>query len=344
MQSPSPLDLLRRSLRAALLSTGPAAFAFAVSATAPANGQVSAQNPGSLLIFPEYDNRVGQQYLITVTNTNADLAGGSIHVEFVYVNSTNCQEFNRTEPLTPRDTLTLLTSYHNFDDSRGFLYVFVKNPLSGAAISHDFLIGHSLAINGIDTFEYSLNPVALMAGPLAQGVNTDLDNDGRRDLNDLEYQSVADRIHIPRFFGQLGTSGGPLVQSDLILLSLAGGSAFTTTVYFQAFNDNEETFSTTRSFFCWTRIPLSSISPIFRDDFLTSTNHNPAEPSGLAGPETGWFWMDGLTATSVSDTIQDPAFLGVLIEQSGSQSASDLPFGDGQQNGELLNNTPFSNL
>ena len=327
-----------------LLRSGPCALVVAAATASPstATPQVSAPTPGSLLIFPEYDNRTGSQSLITVTNTNAFMASGTVAVEFVYIASDNCHEFNRTEQLTPRDTLTLLSSFHNFDSSRGFLYVFAKR--NGQAISFNHLAGHYLAIDGISSFEYSLNPLSLRAIS-AEGTITDADGDGRRDMNGVEYEGVADRIHIPRFFGQDASSEGPLVQSDLILLTLAAGAAFTTTIYFQSFNDNEETFSTTRSFFCWDRVRLVNLSPVFTDLFLRSfSNHDPLEVQGFSGPETGWFWMDGVTATSSSDVIDDPAFLGVLIERFDWQSASDLPFGAGHQSGEVLNTSPFSDL
>src|SRR6185295_5397046 len=92
-------------------------------------------DPGSLLVFHEFDNRNGVFTLYTVTNVNDDtevihgsgLQSGTIDVEFVYrgrlVNCPGggpgprgagpsaglcfieCLEFNRTHRLTPNDTL-----------------------------------------------------------------------------------------------------------------------------------------------------------------------------------------------------------------------------------------------
>lgn len=313
--------------------TGLALALVSVSALAAAQG--STPRPGSLLLFPEYDNRPGFDWLFTVTNTNEDVLGGHVLVEFVYVNADTCYEFNRTEPLTPGDTLTLRSAFHNAGINRGYLYVFARHPTTGVPISFNHLVGHSIAIDGITQFEYSLNPLAYRAiGP--QGAPTNLDGDNLRDLDGLEYEQVADRILIPRFLGQ-ETPQYPL-DSSLILIGLSGGSAFSTSVYFQTFNDNEETFSTTRTFFCWEKVRLADISPIFTDFFLKNfSTHDPLEIAGLNTLESGWFWMDGISATSPTSTIPDPAFVGVLIERGGYQAASDLPFGEGlQSNGDLL--------
>jgi len=122
-----------------------------------------------------------------------------------------------------------------------------------------------------------------------------------------------------------------------VLINLTGGAAFTAIVDFLVYNDNEEVFSTQHQFKCWDRAPLLSISGIFANEFLLTTNHNPNEIPGANYVKTGWIRLNGNTAFSTNTQLDDPAFLAVLIEKVGSYKAADLPFGQGEQNnGDLL--------
>jgi hypothetical protein len=74
------------------------------------------RNPGSLLLYPEFNNRMGDVSVLTVTNVDD---ANSVDVEFVYIGrysqageTVYCAEFSRNEKLTHNDTLKLLTNYH----------------------------------------------------------------------------------------------------------------------------------------------------------------------------------------------------------------------------------------
>jgi hypothetical protein len=312
------------------------------------------RNPGSLLLYPEFDNRNATVTVLTVTNTNDDftpsasnplVAAGTVRVEFKYIgkydaneNEINCEEFNREELLTPNDTLTLLTNAHNPQHEQGYVYVFAKN-VAGQKIAFNHLIGNVLTIRGMFSFEYSVNPVAFDG--IGDGTLTDLDGDGNCDLDGVEYGEVPDQILIPRFLGQ--SQGG--FNSELILVALSGGAAFSTTVDFLIYNDNEEVFSSEYTFDCWDRVNLLSISGIFAQSFLAMfTNNAPLEVLGTGGAiESGWMRMDGGIADSTVVSIDDPAFYAVLLEKIGdNRGASDLPFEQGlQANGDLLPRSIF---
>jgi hypothetical protein len=205
---------------------------------------------------------------------------------------------------------------------------------------HNWLIGNELLINGIQTLTYSNNPF-VFPGIGTEGTPTDHDGDGLRDLNGIEYGCAPDQILVPRFLGQIGGpsagrgGGGPgIVESDLILINLTGGAAFTATIDFLVFNNNEEQFSTQFTFQCWIKEPLSLISNVFTNQFLSTTNVSPTENIGI---QTGWFRMDGNVANSTATSFADPAFLAVLVETANGHSASDLPWELGTQtNGSLL--------
>ena len=294
-----------------------------------ANGR----NPGSLLLFPEFDNRTANLTLVTVTNTNGDMTpvagnalAGTVNVEFVYIGKygpngqvLDCFEFNRTETLTPNDTLTVITSAHNPQMEQGYLYVFAKDRSTGAAKVWNHLIGNEMTIEGITALDYSLNPISYKG--IGNGTITDLDGDGNRDLDGLEYEAVPDEILIPRFLGQGGTT-----NSELILIALSGGRAFTTVVNFWIYNDNEEAFSAQFAFDCWERARLTVISGIFLETFLDTTNDAPNEILGATSRESGWMRVYGATAFSTAEQIQDPAIYAVLVERISMHGASDLPF------------------
>ena len=289
------------------------------------------RNPGSLLLYPEFDNREGDVTLLTITNV-AD-SGDDVTVEFVYIGrydqqggDVQCEEFNRNAVLTPNDTLTLITNYHNPQHEQGYVYAFAKDE-AGEPMAHNFLIGNLMTIDGIDRFEYSMNPVAY------EGLAGDLNGNGLRDMDGSEYEQNAQEILIPRFMGQ-----GQGYHSELIFIGLTGGAAFSTTVDFLIYNDNEEVFSSEYTFECWDRVELADISGIFRNSFLQDfTNHASNEILGAPGRESGWMRMEGHHASSTSTTLSDPAIYAVLVEKIGMRGAADLPFENGQNgNGALL--------
>ena len=285
------------------------------------------RNPGSLLLYPEFDNRAGDVTVLTVTNT----APAEIDVEFVYIgvegsdgSPINCEEFSRTETLTGNDTLTLLTSAHNPQHERGYAYVFAKE--SGAATVHNGLIGSVLVISGIENFDYSINAVSFA------GFGAD-DGNGLRDLDGNEYEGSPGEVLVPRFFGQGGS-----FSSELILIGLSGGAAFDTNVEFSIYNDNEEMFSTEHTFHCWEKKSLLDISGVFHNSFLANnTNHDSGEIVGAPQHESGWFSLRGHIANSSTTSISNPAIYAVLVERAKNVGVSDLPFEAGQNlSGALL--------
>lgn len=333
---------------ARLVSFGLTALAFIeVSPSVIAEGR----NPGSLLIYPEFDNRVGDLTLFTVTNTNTDfthdastnLPAGTIKVHFIYVgrydvdgNPIPCLEVNRQVTLTPGDTFTFLTSTHNPEQKQGFMYAYAQHPTTNEPYDFDYLIGNAMFLSGIEAADYSTNPISLVAE--SGGPTTDVDADGNRDLDGTEYEELPDEILVPRFLGVR-----PALRSDLILLGLSGGALFDTVVDFVVYNDNEEPFSAQRQFRCWERVSLETISSVFRHDFLAGTNHDLGEPLGATGRESGWFSMNGGVAFSQVEQIIDPAIYGVLIDTiKRASGAADLPFESGcQDNGDLWPNGPL---
>lgn len=311
------------------------------ASSASANGR----NPGSLLLFPEFDNRQGNISLLTVTNSNTgvnpDGSSGTIKVEFVYIGRhgingvpLNCLETNRTETLTANDTLTLVTSFHNPNQEQGYVYAFAKDVVTGRAKAFNYLSGQVLTLESWEQIEYSINAMPFRGLGALNG-DTDVDSDNVRDLDGVEYEPVPDEMLIPRFFGSSNN-----IDSELILIGLSGGIRFNTIADFWIYNDNEEVYSAQREFHCWERVRLRDINAVFTNDFLHySTNHNVNEPLGAQGnTETGWIRVYGNIAYSTAEVIQDPAIVATLIERAGNYGAADLAFDTPatQANGDLL--------
>ncbi|MEY2806414.1 MAG: hypothetical protein RIR65_831, partial [Planctomycetota bacterium] len=283
--------------------------------------------PGSLLVYPHFDNRAPSRTLFTVTNIDTQRA---IDVHFVFIDAETCLEANFTRRLTPRDTLSFLTSAMNPNMVEGWCFAYAQDPATGAAAKHDFLVGRLSRVDGVAQVDYDLNAVVFRA---VAGPATDVDGDGLRDLDGVEYEEAPDEILIPRFFAQ-----DEQFSSELLLLALGGGGSFTNIVDLRVYNDNEEIFSLQTQFTCWRKSRLVDLSPLFTRDYLsTRTNSDPNETRHAPGVETGWMSLDGRVASSGSTRIVDPAIYAVLVESTPGRVIADLPWERcSQANGVLL--------
>ena len=325
MQSQPSTTLSRSALVAAL----------GVALLSHARAQSSLPVPASLLIHPEFDNTPGHATLITVTNTNLDPSDGLIFVRFVYVAGDTCLELDRLEALTPGDTFTALSTFHDPQLDRGYCYVYaVDNPGMQTAVAFDHLIGSATQLDAFAAFQYEVQPFAFRAIG-SQGTPTDVNANERQDLDGLEYEQCFDELRIPRFHGQ----AAPNVESHLVLLNLTGALAFDSFVDFLVWNDNQVVLSQQWGFRCWTKLPLMTIGQSFGNEFLKdATDHDLDEPIGAPAIENGWVRVDGNVAVSDDCSVPDPAILGLLIERvGGSNPTASLPFVVGTQaNGSLI--------
>lgn len=302
--------------------------------------------PGSLLLFPEFDNRDGDITVLTVTNVDCvDSSGEDVEVHYVYIDEDGCDEFDKNAVLTPCDTLTVLTNVHSPEHNRGYVYVYAQDPITHEPIVWNHLIGSLLVISGLETFDYGINPVAFrgLAGSGLDGTPTDVDNDGNRDLNNVEYAGAPDVITIPRFLGQDIEGGAGTIHSEMILIALSGGKLFDTEACFLYYNDNEEEFSGIYTFHCWDKPNLLDLSYGFANDWLEDLiSNDPDEILGVPEEEyrnAGWICIQGCKAYSTRETIEDASIYAVLVEHVGNWGVADLPFECGVRiNGSLIPN------
>ncbi len=341
-----------RSIRlaAALFAT-----AFLSAASFAGNG---APDAGSLLVFPCFDSTGPAFTAITVTNTNNNFAPsgngfvGSVNVHYIYVNGDPingqfyCQEADRDHTLTPNDTLTIRSDTHNTSFDRGYLYVYARNPSTHAAISWNYLIGSAAQISPTDYYE--VNPFVFRTGRgLTDGAPTDISPaDGLRNFDGVEYERVVDTLQVPHFWGETGTpasgdSPGASADTSLVLINLTGAGQFTAFVNFLVYNDNEQQFSANMNFRCWTKRRLRDINGVFTHQFLYDSNDNLTE--SINGNESGWYRIDGGTAFSTADSVNNAAILAVQITTYRDETTANLPFTAGLNptEGELLSNSIF---
>ena len=293
-----------------------------LAAMAPA-ALADGREPGSVLVYPVVQSQLGTPAVfnvISVTNTNRAGSGETdVHFEYVNVSTSgspflfaNCTIADRVETLTPADTLSVLTSCHNGGASpsaaNGYLVVSAMDPNAVDTYwSFNHLIGSEQYVSANGGM-FSLNAIPFNAEG-AEGSDTDLDNDGRRDFDGLEYEGVADELYIDAYVGVLG--------GNLALISMTGGE-FLTNVDFIIYNDDEFQLSAQYSFSCWTNTPLADISGFFTDAGLNTTVNDTRELDincdGLDDVETGWAIVRPTTALSItSGNINNPAVLGALV-------------------------------
>jgi hypothetical protein len=319
-------------------------------------------NPGSLLVYPLFDNTRGALTFITVTNTSATTG---IFAHFVYVNANPCgttvppapnccQEQDRPHYLTPLDTITVNSRFDNPNAAKGYLFVFARQVAPGSsppqpgpnAVKFDHLIGTEWVFEPNQDL-LSINPfVYKAAAGLAELANTDVNPaNGKRDLNGNEYGVSPDILEFPRFWGQLPPPS--FRQSELILLNMTGGAQFLAHTDILLYDNDESQFSAAHDFVCWTRVPLSTtgnptgISAFFDHLFLLATS-DASELNGTFGITSGWFTVDGTSANSTQTQLSNPAILGVLLDNFAAIAlrSAEIPFGEGTNaNGRLLSHT-----
>jgi hypothetical protein len=316
------------------LVTGAAALALVPAVDA------GGREAGSVLVYPIHRSSLGavgsaagSQFftIISVTNTNTIPAvgvslGGSTNVQFEYVNQDEdgvCSVIDRTEFLTPADTLSVLTNCHNAaGGNEGYVVVTAHDPAQfKTAWSHNHLVGSELVISGTGGV-YNLNAFASAA--IADEGDTDDNGNGIIDFDGVEYEQLPDDLIIDTFFALNGSS--------LTLLSLGGGLNDTVNVAFDVWNDNEFALSATLAFECWIEEPLNNgISLVFDGGFLAN---NTPDDSGeldlncdnIGDIETGWAVVRALNSNVplLGAITAGPGFASIdgghLLWESGDKS------------------------
>ncbi|MEZ5978434.1 MAG: hypothetical protein R3F34_09470 [Planctomycetota bacterium] len=293
-----------------------------VAALAP-SALADGREPGSVLVYPVHRSELFNPAVfnvVNVTNTNRN-GNGETDIHFQYVNVTatpggflfaNCTIADRVETLTPADTLSVLTSCHNGAfGSEGYLVVSAMDPvLVDTYWSFNWLIGSEQIVSAGGGI-YSLNAIPFRS-PQANFADTDLDQDGRRDFDGQEYETIPDELYIDSYIGA--------IAGNIVLISLTGPE-FLTHVEFIVFNDDEFQLSAQYDFACWANTPLSTISGYFTALGLATTPDDPTELDincdQIQEFDTGWAIVRPTFSLSItSPNITNPAVLGALTNDA----------------------------
>jgi len=339
---------MNRSLRALV----PLLMAGCLATVAPA--QPRQLEPGSILLYPQVDSRLGagRGTIINVTNTNSsrivfpnNLRGGDVRLHYNYVAGTVPWGLtDLAEFLTPNDTLTVLAGDHNPQMELGFLLVIATDIETETAIDFDYLIGSEIVVDVVGDEIWDLPAIpfkALITGgprsgtghfftdPLANGGNAN----GAVDFDGIEYDYWPDKLYLDSFH-----QVSALVTGDLILVSLLGQD-FRISVGFLIYDNEEDVFSRTFDFICWTSVTLDQISNVFRN-----LGGNPNEfrsgwcridGSGAVNLLTGVIWRNEggsgtysppIMGSFVQRMLMAPTFgAGDLLHQTGFQNGNEFP-------------------
>lgn len=204
---------------------------FAIAATIVAGGAAGAHaasqhEPGSALIFPWFESGPGMDTILTVTNTNLDKArcpgseyrAGDVLVRYLYFDGDQSQipEFSRFELLTPGDTLSVLTSRHNLNHERGFVFVIAIDPNDWFnPIDYNYLVGSARVVDRVRDGMWEYTPCAFQAvaesADACAPASTDADGDGAADFDGIEYEKFPSRLILDSFFEETGRATNQIV-------------------------------------------------------------------------------------------------------------------------------------
>jgi len=270
----------------------------------------------SLLVFPHYDSRFDELTLVSVTNTLSG-PGGAVRLHYVYIDGVSWTEFDRYEPLTAGDTLTVIAGSHNPLGGRGWLWVRALDPDTDRPIDFDYLVGDLLVLGGSMSRAYAAEAAGFRAlaheanAPIGRSASghafADLNGDGSAQFDGVEYERWPDVLVLSSFVEQRGA-----IEDRVILLtSLPGG--FRVDLRLLLYSNDERQYSGQASFRCWADLRLLDLAPV--TGRLQGT---------AAELPTGWLRLDGTTAVhQVTGTRVDrPPVLGLVLRSVGSSIAS----------------------
>ena len=303
------------------------AGSFVLGLASVAMAQPRHNEPASVLVFPRFDSQPATSTIINVTNTNSDrsvcvdndnLMVGDVRLHYVYFGALQSDldggssapwlEFDRYEDLTPADTLSVLASQHNPEGEIGFLTVTALTPDTDEKMEFNYLIGSAYIANAALDILWCYTPYAFQAtgGGSTSTCGHPIIDDADATFGNA-YSSFPDYLYIDSFFEEMAGT----FDNQLTLMSTSGQD-FVNEVDFLFWNNQEDRFSRTFKFVCWTSVALSEVSAV-----VTNLNGDPNEFQR----ETGWASINGRRVLDLAgnpvtdgDFTYGPALLGVFSQ------------------------------
>ena len=283
------------------------------------------RTPGSCLIYPIHRSAPGWYSILNVTNTNLQPAtpqsfGGTTNIQFNYVNTIpnpadsqiplDCFIVDRVESLTPGDTLSVLTSWHNAANQEGYVVVAAQDPSEfKTEWQFDYLVGSELVVNAAGGM-YSINAIPLSSRPDCLPPKEECEVVG---FDNALMQDLGNELILDCFLA--------VADSQLTILSpMVDEVIFPNIILkFDIFNDNEFQLSATKTFRCWFEESLSDVSLVFDENFLA--NNTPHDPTTLdidgdyqGDLETGWALIKSAEAFTQNDSFYGLGIHGAITD------------------------------
>jgi hypothetical protein len=257
-------------LKAPVLLLAALAAVLAGSDVASAGGAHA--RPGSALFYPVYDAQDNATTVISVTNTNSSkiscgntFRNGDVLVHYTYFDSINCNEEDKSELLTPGDTLTVLTGEHVDNPTEGWLWVEALDPETQQAIDFDYLIGSAIIVKAgqATDFLWSYTPF-VFRGLVTTGDQsacnfyfTDTDGENDADFDGVEYETFPSTAYIDNFFAE----NSDFSNRFYLMVPAGVGGSDLFELALRIWNNSEQQFSQTDAIGCWLGgIPLSELT------------------------------------------------------------------------------------
>jgi len=286
------------------------------------------RTPGTCLIYPIHRSAPGWFSVLNITNTNLAPAtpqsfGGTTNVMFQYVNKMpgaggtlqDCFIVDRVESLTPGDTLSVLTSWHNAANQEGFVVAVAQDPaLFKTDWQFDYLTGSELVVNAAGGM-YSINAIPVSSSATWDGEGTSEGFGIQKGL----LQSMGSEVILDGFLAVADSQLTMLSPDPLIPSGADFGSFPSIVLEFDVFNDNEFQLSATSTFRCWFEESLRDISLVFDETFLANnTPHDPTQldidGDGVNDLETGWARIRSNVAFTASQQAFSPPIHGAITD------------------------------
>ncbi len=244
--------------------------------TRPATAQVfNALQPGSVLVFPEFDQRQKRKTQLLITNTDL---GADVRVQLTFICPGNkrrdpfCDALDIHISLTPLGTAVMDVAAQHPPCAEGYVMAIAEDK-RGQPISFNALIGgYHISKNRRAEASEAIAIQSIHPAGAVLGTNGALQFGPEPDPATQDYAALG--TNLLTIFRAVRLDN-PKRKTELILLtldSLAGVQNPSTLVFIDFQNAHEVPFSTSWEYVCWTRVSLSRVDFNFLEANLGSTH------------------------------------------------------------------------
>lgn len=267
------------------------------TAQVPPGPLLNDSQPGSVLVFPKFDESENTATQLRITNTH-DSAYVGVRLDIIcpgvkgFKAESRCETTDVHRRISPHGTEVIdVGPYAQCDE--GFVVAIAEEapltatqPSSGSAISWNYLTGsyHIITSDGAEADQaiaiQSIAPDGTLLDPEGDGLQFGPDGTGSQD-----YVALGTTLYTDfRAGGVVEDQPEEQLGSELVLLSLdtiVGAQNPPTLVNINFWNENQVQYSASVEYVCWTRVPLEEISELFLADNLgTATGSMRLTPAG----------------------------------------------------------------